>query len=298
MEVSDPIGFVGLGRMGLPIARRLGNRGFNVIAASASGREHAPATFTGGWRASPSDVATECRLVLLMVRDPGGTEAVVDGPHGLWPSMPHGSVVVDLSTNDPLVTRRLGARLAERNVAFIAAPVTGTPEMARRGRLTTLVGGDKVVAESLQTLWRAFARSWMFIGSAEAAATLKLAINIGVSIQVAAYVESILLAQMSGVRRETAVAAYLDSALASPMLRQRGRYLLDEKFTPAADLALIKKDLRLALEAAGRVGATLPVTSLVATLVDSAARISGDGSDPIALWSALEAMSVATGTLK
>ncbi|MCF8105149.1 MAG: NAD(P)-dependent oxidoreductase [Desulfohalobiaceae bacterium] len=138
------IGFIGLGRMGAPMARRIREAGYDLLVYDINSAQMLIMQKAGALPAkSASMLATHTKCIILMLPDSQSVQAVVEGEQGLLATLQPGSVIVDMSTSNPLVTRRLGAALERQGSIMIDAPVSGGVGKAETGNLTIMVGGDE-----------------------------------------------------------------------------------------------------------------------------------------------------------
>lgn len=233
---------------------------------------------------SPRAVAEVSDVVFCMPSGPEASRAITTGPDGILAGLRPNTVVIDLSTNDPVLVEGHEALVRGQGAIFYAAPVSGTPLMAQSGELTVLVGGPAAEMPSLESLLGTFARSIIHVGSPVQAAVIKLAINISIAGQVLAFSEGVILSDKAGIPRATMVRAFVESAVASPMLRQRAPYILDLPIEPMADVKQIDKDLSLALDTGRRMGAVMPLAALARELAGSAIALGHGDDDLISLF--------------
>src|SRR6266566_3990779 len=153
MTVAEPgrtrVGFVGLGLMGLPMARNLLEAGYQLTVYNRTAAKAEPLVARGARRASsPAEVARQSDVVITIVTDSHDVEAVAQGPDGVLAGASKGMTWIDMSTISPEVTHRLGAAAAERGVAALDAPVSGGPPGAEAGTLSIMAGGDRDVFDA------------------------------------------------------------------------------------------------------------------------------------------------------
>ena len=276
------LGFVGLGTMGSRMVQRLLDAGHSVVGYNRS-REKAKPLVDRGMRLadSPRAAAASAAVTFSMVTDPEALRAVALGPDGLIAGLQPGAVYVDMSTVSPIVTRELGAEVAARGAAMLDAPVSGSISTLEQGKLAIMVGGDPAVLERVRPYLLAIGSTITHLGPLGLAVTMKLAINLGLGVQMLAFSEAVLLAEKAGVPRERAVEALLKSVAASPMLQYRGPFVLKMPEVAWASAEMMAKDLRLALDLGRTAGVPLPSTALTHEFY-TAARALGLGRDDMA----------------
>ena len=293
------LGFVGLGTMGGRMARRLLEAGHTVIGYNRT-RAKADALVNYGLRpaASPREVAQSADVVFSMVADPDALRSVARGADGIIAGLRASAVWVEMSTVSPTVVRELGAEVSARGAAMIDAPVSGSPVTLDAGQLSFMVGGDPAALERVRPYLLAIGPTITHVGVLGLAATMKVATNLGLAVQILAFSEAVLLAEKAGIPRERAVEVLLKSVVASPMLKYRGPFVLRMPEEAFFNVPMMQKDLELALDLGLKNGVPLPTTSLAHEML-SAARGNGLGEyDFAVVFDVLASMSGLTGAPK
>jgi 3-hydroxyisobutyrate dehydrogenase-like beta-hydroxyacid dehydrogenase len=258
------LGFVGLGAMGSRLARRLlaaGHQvqGWNRTPGKAGNLVAAGLTPVK----SPRAAAEGAEAVFTMVTDDAALRAVALGPDGVIAGLAPGAALVEMSTVSPAVVRELVAPVSARGAALLDAPVSGSTITVEQGAASFIVGGDGAALERVRPFLLAMGTAVTHVGEAGLAKTMKVATNLGLAVQMLAFSEAVLLAEKAGITRERAVEALLKSVVASPMVKYRGPFVLGRMPTDAwFKVAMIQKDLQLALDAARASGVPLPLTSV------------------------------------
>jgi 2-hydroxy-3-oxopropionate reductase len=289
-DVTDlRVGFIGLGVMGRPMARHILAAGFPLTVHSRS-RGPVDELAAAGARpaASPADVGRASDVVVLMVSDPPDVEAVTFGTDGLESALARGSVIVDMSTGDPILARDWAARLGERGIDFLDAPVSGGMEAAIAGNLSVMVGGRAEALERARPVLDAVSSRIVHVGDSGAGQIVKAANQLVVGSTIQAVAEALLLAAAAGVDPVRVREALLGGYAASRVLEVHGQRMIDADFRPGARALLYRKDLTIILGLARALGVPTPAFDAVAdgfrTLVER-----GDGDrDYSALVTLLE----------
>lgn len=262
--MTERIGFIGLGIMGAGMARNILKAGFGLrVWNRSAARAEALVAEGAAAGASPADVAAHSDIIITCVSDTPDVEAVLLGEAGVIQGARPGALVVDMSTISPQATRALGARLAERGVAMLDAPVSGGSEGAARGTLAIMVGGPAQQLQRAMPVLQAMGKTITHVGELGAGQTVKLANQILVVGNAMAMCEALLFAQASGVDPQTALDAVKNGAAGSWMLSNRGPQILARDWRPGFTIDLQQKDLRLVLEAADQVGAPVLATGQI-----------------------------------
>src|SRR6266545_2282921 len=257
------LGFVGLGVMGGGIARRLLDAGHAVSGYNRT-REKARWLIDAGmrWADSPREVAEASDVVFTMVTDTRAVKAVTEGPDGLLAGLGPGKVYVDMSTASPANSRVLAERVGELGARMLDAPVSGSVITLEQGKLAVMVGGDEDVCEQVRPVLEAIGPRVIYVGPNGAAVTMKIAVNRSLAVQMLAFSEGVLLAEKSGIPRETAVEVLLASVIASPMVVYRGPFVLKQPEEAWFDVDMMQKDMNLALELGRELDVPLPTTAV------------------------------------
>ena len=212
---------------------------------------------------SPRAAAEGAEAVFTMVTDDAALRAVSLGPDGVIAGLAAGAVLVDMSTVSPAVVRELEGPVTARGASLLDVPVSGSTITVEQGQASFVVGGDAAPLERVRPWLLAMGTAVTHVGPLGLAKTMKVATNLGLAVQMLAFSEAVLLAEKAGIARERAVEALLKSVIASPMVKYRGPFVLGQMPTNAwFKVAMIQKDLQLALDAARASGVPLPLTSV------------------------------------
>jgi 3-hydroxyisobutyrate dehydrogenase-like beta-hydroxyacid dehydrogenase len=258
------LAFVGLGAMGGRLARRLLAAGHAVSGWNRTADKARDLVAAGLTLAkSPRAAAEGAEAVFTMVTDDAALRAVALGPDGVIAGIGAGAVLVDMSTVSAAVLRELEGPVSARGAALLDVPVSGSTITVEQGQASFIVGGDPGALERVRPWLLAMGTAITHVGPLGLAKTMKVATNLGLAVQMLAFSEAVLLAEKAGITRERAVEALLKSVIASPMVKYRGPFVLGQMPTGAwFKVAMIQKDLQLALDAARAAGVPLPLTSV------------------------------------
>ena len=279
------VGLIGLGIMGMPMARNLLKAGYSVVAYNRTASKAQELAEEDGATAvgTPREVAEACSTVITMVTDSPDVEAVVLGEGGAIEGLQRDAVLIDMSTISPSVTRTIAGRLKEKGAHMLDAPVSGGSWGAIEGTLSIMVGGDKTVFDRCMPVFEAMGRNIVLTGPNGAGQTTKLVNQILVVGTMNAVAEAMVFAAKSGADLETTIEAVKGGAAGSWQLQNLGPRLIKGDFAPGFMVKLQQKDLRLILEAAREMNLPLPVTSLVHQLFASleAAGLGDEGTQAL-----------------
>lgn len=264
----ERIGFIGLGIMGVPMVANLIKAGFVPTVWNRSQPGIDACMELGASSAdSPQAVAEVSDILITIVTDSPDVESVlVDREDAAINGLAEGSVVIDMSTISPAVTRDIASQLSERGVSMLDAPVSGGDTGAKAGTLSIMVGGEAAVLERCMPVLEAMGATITHCGPTGAGQTVKLCNQVAIAGALLGVCEALSLADKSGVDQERMLAAISAGAAGSWQLTNLGPKIAVEDYAPGFMVKLMQKDLRLALEAGGDVMQPLPNTSLVQQL--------------------------------
>jgi 3-hydroxyisobutyrate dehydrogenase len=263
----ERVGVVGLGIMGRPMAANLLKAGFRVTVFNRSPGPAEGLVAAGAQAgASPADVARRAQAVITMVPDTPDVEAVLFGPDGIAEGAARGAVVIDMSTISPSATERFAARLAERGVAMLDAPVSGGDKGAVAGTLAIMVGGAAAVFARCRPIFDALGKNVVHMGAHGNGQRTKLVNNLVGALHVVAMSEGLAFARELGLDPARVLHVVSSGAAGSWMLTHLGPRVLQEDFAPGFMIRLQRKDLRLAREAMSGLGVEFPAAQLALDL--------------------------------
>ncbi|HXI29422.1 MAG TPA: NAD(P)-dependent oxidoreductase [Vicinamibacterales bacterium] len=256
------LSYIGLGMMGGRMAARLLSKGHAVTGYNRT-RSKAEALAGDGLRiaGTPREAAAAADVTFVMVANSEALKSVADGDDGFIAGMSAGKVIVDMSTVSPALSRELASRVREAGADMVDAPVSGSVLTLEQGKLSIMVGGDRATFDRLKPLLEDIGPKVTYVGANGLAVSMKIATNISVAVQMLAFAEGVLLAEKSGIARQTAVEVMTHSAIGSPMLQYRGPFVLQMPGEAWFNTTMMQKDLRLALELGRELGVPLPTTS-------------------------------------
>ena len=258
------IGFIGLGLMGSGMSMNLLRAGFPITVWNRTPSKMKPLLDAGAEGAgSPREVAERSDVVVDIVTDSPDVEGVLLGPEGVIHGARPGTVVIDMSTISPSVTRRIAEELGKKGVRMLDAPVSGGDVGAREGTLSIMVGGDEEVYEECLPVFQAMGRTITHVGGSGMGQTVKLVNQILVGMNMLGVAEALMFARKSGVDLEKCLAAVSGGAAGSWQLTNNGAKLLKGDLEPGFKVKDYIKDLRLIMEAAADAEMPLMGTSVV-----------------------------------
>jgi 3-hydroxyisobutyrate dehydrogenase-like beta-hydroxyacid dehydrogenase len=257
------LGFVGLGVMGSEMVVRLLDKGHTVTGYNRT-RSKAERLIKKGmkWADSPRAVCAAAEVTFSMVTNEKALGAVMDGPDGILSALSAGKFLIDMSTVSPGYSRSLVTRVREKDADLIDAPVSGSVITLQEGKLSVMVGGRKETFDRLKPILDDLGPKVTYVGDSGLALSMKIATNLSLAVQMMAFCEGVLLAEKSGIKREVAVDVLVNSAIASPMVKYRGPFVLKLPDEAWFDCNMMQKDLMLALDMGRALDVPLPTTAV------------------------------------
>lgn len=290
--MTRKIGFIGLGIMGMPMARNLIRAGFEVAVYNRTASKAERMAAEGAVKAdSPKAIAGECSVIITIISDTPDVENIILGENGIIESIRPNSVVIDMSTISPQATRRIAACLKEKKAHMLDAPVSGGEQGAIDGTLSIMAGGDTEIFERCRPILEAMGKYIIHVGTNGMGQTVKLMNQILVIGNLNAVVEALVFAQKQGVDLEKAIEAVKGGAAGSWQLTNLAPCIIRRDFRPGFMVELMKKDLRLITEATASMNLPLPATTLISQMFSSLQFLDEGKSGTQALVKVLERLS-------
>jgi len=258
------VGFVGLGTMGAPMARNLLQAGFDLTVHNRTREKEEPLAEAGAKRAdSPAEAAQNADIVVTMVSDTPDVERVLFDEDGVAAGARDGTLVCDMSTISPEATKGFGARLSERGVAMIDAPVSGGSEGAENGTLTIMCGGDAEAVDRARPILDVMGSKVTHIGPLGSGQLTKAVNQIMIAGYFEAVAEGLVFAMKAGLDADKVLEAIGAGMARSAVLEMRARNMIEDRYPLGFKLSLHLKDLGIARETAKRNGVELPLADMV-----------------------------------
>jgi len=264
------IGFIGLGIMGKPMSKNLLKAGYNLVVHDVNQAPVEELVALGAEkRASPGEVANICEIIITMLPNSPHVKEVVLGKNGLIEGLKPGSVIIDMSSISPMVSRELAQILEDMGAEMLDAPVSGGEPKAIEGTLSVMVGGKKEIFDMCFPIMKAMGGSVVHTGGIGAGNTTKLANQIIVALNIAAMSEALVLATKAGVEPELVYQAIRGGLAGSTVLDAKAPLVMDRKFNPGFRINLHIKDLANALDTSNEIGVPLPLTTAVMEIMNA-----------------------------
>jgi 3-hydroxyisobutyrate dehydrogenase-like beta-hydroxyacid dehydrogenase len=286
------LGFIGLGVMGSQMVDRLLAKGHTVTGYNRTRSKSEWLVKKGmHWGDSPRAVAASSDYTFAMVTNSAAIQAVTEGPDGLLAGLTAGKTFIDMSTVSPAVSRSLAAKVRALGADMVDSPVSGSVITLQEGKLSVMVGGRKETFEKVKPLLLDIGPKVTHVGDNGLALSMKIAINLSLAVQMLAFSEGVLLAEKSGIAREVAVDVLVNSAVASPMVKYRGPFVLQQPEEAWFDVNMMQKDMVLARDLGRQLDVPLPTTAVSNEILTAARGMGWTKYDFACMFDVLAAMS-------
>ena len=287
------VGFIGLGIMGARMAANLSRAGHELTVFNRT-RERAEAWAAehGGTVAgTPAEVGAAAEIVITMVVDGPQVEAMLRGTDGVVEGAGPGTLCVDMSTISPAETRSIGATLAEREVAFMDAPVTGSSPRAEDGTLTIMAGGSAEDYARAEPLFDTMGKLYLHVGELGQGQTVKLINNAVAAANASTLAQALIVGRATGVDLDALVAVMGAGSGGSAMLDLKAGPMRAHDFSTLFKLEHMLKDVRLCLEEGQAAGVPFPAAADVREVLNAGMGRGLGDADFAALLEVLEALA-------
>jgi 3-hydroxyisobutyrate dehydrogenase len=258
-QENNRLGFVGIGYMGRPIARRLLESGFKLTAYDRDqSRAEELIQFGGNVAQSVSELSSNCSVVLSCLPS---DEAVLDiyrGPGGVFANAHPGSRVIDLSTVYPETSQELSRLGSEHGIEVLDVTISGSTPAAERGLLTLFGGGNKECFDGAESIFRVISQKYFYLGPSGSGATMKLVVNTLLGVGMQAIAEAVALGEKAGLDRNRLINVLSQTAVVAPAHLGKLQSAMKSDYSPQFPIRLMNKDFGLILNLAAAVGARMP----------------------------------------
>ena len=286
------LGFIGLGTMGGQMVERLLSKGHAVTGYNRTQSKAEWLVQRGMMLAqTPREVAEASDVVFAMVTNGAALRGVAEGPDGLIAGLGPGKYFVDISTVYPDLSREVAEKVRATGADMVDSPVSGSVITLQEGKLSLMVGGRAETFEALKPILLDIGPKVTHVGGNGLALSMKIAVNLSLAVQMLAFSEGVLLAEKSGISRETAVDVLCNSAIASPMVKYRGPFVLQQPEEAWFDVNMMQKDMLLAMELGRKLDVPLPTTAVTNEFLTAARGMNWTKLDFAVIFDVLARMS-------
>jgi len=274
----EKVGFIGLGIMGLPMASNLLKAGYELVVCDMNAERIAmlPPSHKITVANTPKEVAAKTRLVILMLPNSPHVEQLIEGEDGLRSHLAGGSLIIDMSSISPILTKKLASALASDGIDFLDAPVSGGQKGAVEGTLTIMVGGKKEIFEKVFPLLSVMGKRIIHCGDNGAGQTVKVVNQLMSAVNLIGMSEAFTMGVKGGVDPQIMHEVILNGSGRCWALEDRMPNILKGEFAPGFTIDLHAKDIKLALEMSNELHTPIYVSSVVYELFKTA-QVTGKG---------------------
>lgn len=243
------VGWIGVGKMGNPMAMRLIEAGYNLIINDPLPENRASLVARGAHVAAlPEDVAEQCRIIFSMIPNDNVLNDLIYGTQGslgLLKAVKTGTVFVEMSTVSPYISEKIAKDLSNLGVSYLRCPVSGSTLLARAGDLTILGSGEAKAWKEVLPIIDVLAKQKFYLGQGEEARYMKLVLNMLVGATSSILGEAMLLGKQGGLTPSSMMDVIVESAVASPLIRYKQEMVAHMDFAPAFSVLQMIKDMQL-----------------------------------------------------
>jgi 3-hydroxyisobutyrate dehydrogenase-like beta-hydroxyacid dehydrogenase len=275
-KLKTQVGFIGLGLMGSRLARRLDSFGWKIRAWN---RTPKPADELNNWgiaiAPSIADLVAESDVVLSSLANDAAVQSVYLDEGGVVSTARPGTIIIEMSTISPELSRRLHHEARAKRVDFLDVAISGSTPAVEAGTVTLLAGGDKETFEQCVPIFQSIARQWFLIGPGSSGVQMKLVVNLLLGLDMQAIAEAVSLGEHLQIDRDVLLDVLSKTAVVAPAMEGKIWKIKEGDYSPEFPLRLMSKDMDLVMNAATMSGADLPAASLAQYVL--AANVSANG---------------------
>jgi 3-hydroxyisobutyrate dehydrogenase-like beta-hydroxyacid dehydrogenase len=296
MTEKEKIGFVGCGKMGNPMAKRLINAGYSLIAYDLIEERTKELVAMGALAAdSLKSVAIRTEVIITMIPDDPAIEAVALGKEGILEVAQEGKILIDMSTISPMASSRVAEVAKKKGVKYLRTTVSGSPKFAEAGILTIFISGPEEVYQKCHAILGTLGQKLFYLGTGEEARYLKLLINMIVGTTAMIVAEALTFGEKGGVDWIKMLEGLGGSVVASPLIGYKVQPLKERKLPPTFTVSQIAKDFDLALATGKALSVPMPITSTVSQFLEM---MKATGRGELDAWSVVFLMEELAGLKK
>lgn len=264
MGKKEKIGFIGLGKMGNPMSRRIIDAGYSLrVFDIVEGKVKELVAHGAQAADSPRALATNADAIISMIPDDAVLEAVSSGPNGMLQGAKAATVYIDMSTVSPVASGRVAEEAEKKGIRYLRAPVSGSTALAAAGNLTILASGPKDAYDKCADILGAMGQKTFYVGEGDESRYLKLLLNMMGGIISAMTAEALTFGKRGGMDWNQMIDIISGSVVSSPMFNYKTELLKERNFSPAFTAAQMAKDFDIALETGRAMNLPMPITSMV-----------------------------------
>ena len=286
------IAWIGLGNMGTPMAMNFVKAGHEVVVRDTVPDRVKPFLEAGAKAADSAAGAAEgAEFIFTMITSDKVLEAIIFGSGGIIETIKSGAILIDMSTVSIDVSEKVDEAIIAKKGQFLRCPVSGSTVLAADSALTLMCSGPKDAYDKTMPLFEKLGKTFFYLGGANEARTMKLAINMMVSTSVQMFAEALVICEKAGMDPDVALDVICGSVVGSPFIKYKTPPVKERKFDPAFSVNLMVKDLDLALATAKRLNVTVPSTAITKQMFEAAVNMGMGELDIAALIPLMEKLS-------
>jgi 3-hydroxyisobutyrate dehydrogenase-like beta-hydroxyacid dehydrogenase len=269
-QLAAKVGFIGLGLMGSRLARRLHAAGWNMQAWNRSPHPAAEIKKQGiAIAPSVAKLVTDSNVILSSLANDAAVRSVYLDKGGVFSAAKPGTVILEMSTISPELSRELHQEAHTKGVNFLDVAISGSTAAVDAGTVTLLAGGDKETFEQCVPIFESIAKQWFLIGPGSSGVQMKLVVNLLLSLDMQAIAEAVSLGEHLHIDRNVLLEVLSKTAVIAPAMAGKFRKIKDGDYSPEFPLRLMSKDMDLVMDAARASGADLPAASVAQSVLAS-----------------------------
>jgi 3-hydroxyisobutyrate dehydrogenase-like beta-hydroxyacid dehydrogenase len=276
-QTTAKLGFIGLGLMGSRLARRLHTGGWKIRAWSRSPLPAAETSREGiAIATSVAELVADSDVILSSLANDAAVRSVYLDEGGVISAAKPGTVIVEMSTISPELSRSLHQEARARGVSLLDVAISGSTPAVDAGTITLLAGGDKEIFEQCVPIFEAIAKQWFLIGPGASGVQMKLVVNLLLGLDMQAIAEAVSLGEHLQIDRNVLLDVLSKTAVVAPAMAGKFQKIRESDYSPQFPLRLMSKDMDLVMDAARASGAWLPAASVAQSVLASTLYSSGD----------------------
>ncbi len=267
MGEKQKIGWIGLGKMGIPMSKNLIKKGYSVTVYNRT-KEKTKELASEGAKVSdsPKALAADSEVIISMISDDPALEAISFGEDGAFEGAKSGTIFIDMSTVSPVSSAKVAEAAEKKGIKYLRAPVSGSTALASAGTLTIFASGPKEAYDQCVDIFGAMGQKVFHVGTGDEARYLKLLLNMMVGITSAMAAEALAFGKRGGMDWNQMIDIMSASVVASPLINYKAQMLKDRDFKAMFTVDQISKDFDIALETGRSTNVPMPMTALVRQL--------------------------------
>jgi 3-hydroxyisobutyrate dehydrogenase-like beta-hydroxyacid dehydrogenase len=276
-KLTAQVGFIGLGLMGSRLTRRLDSFGWHIRAWNRT-PNHADELNRWGITIAPSnaDLTAESNVIFSSLANDAAVRSVYLDSDGVFSTAIPGTIILEMSTISPELSRRLHQEARTRGIKFLDVAISGSTPAVEAGTITLLAGGDKETFEQCVPIFDSIARQWFLIGPGSSGVQMKLVVNLLLGLDMQAIAEAVSLGEHLQIDRNVLLRVLSKTAVIAPAIVGKLQKIKTNDYSPEFPLRLMSKDMDLVMDAARASGADLPAASVAQSTLASNVRTNGD----------------------